>query len=638
MNAQDKFLEENQPKVESQKLRAAASGLFMGWADELEAGVRAAVFEDRPYEEIRDEIRSKVEAYQEANPGESLSFEALGAVAPTALMFLVPGGQAAGATNVSRIAGPAMKLLQRGSIEGGITGAGESKAESVLGVAGDAATGAATGAVVSPIVGKAGNVIVGGGSKVMNWMRQNLGGRPSDAAMAELKRLADSTGKSVDDIVQDIADGKILAENRSLAAAVRAIKSKGPEEAGTAPSVIEETLRARQKETTGAATEAAQSALFPGASTRNVFESIDAMDQSLKAAEKRGYRDVFRANPNVDDGTAQAFEKLAKRFPDLTKELDQFYKENNLVPLFKRNTDGSLEMVRIPSLEDSEIFYRLMRDEGAARWSAGKGKTAEPLTNAAASWKRMLDIKYPDLKQVRADAAQRLSGTEAFKQGRKAFSMDADALQFEFQAMSPEAQDQFRAGVLAAWKNKVRRSPAVQARGADVDRQEGAVLKIVLGDNFESILQKRLEIAGENAEAVNRILYGSMTAPQQAAEKAIGAGQISLAEVSEAISLNPIAIAGVVSKSLKSELPNLKPADYQKIADILVSTDPDVVRKVLNDTMAGGELADLAQRILATGAEGARRAATVTSSGATSQAVSPGVQSLIDMATGGMAP
>ena len=65
MNAQDKFLEENQPKVESQKLRAAASGLFMGWADELEAGARALLLEDRPYEEIRDEIRSKVKAYQE---------------------------------------------------------------------------------------------------------------------------------------------------------------------------------------------------------------------------------------------------------------------------------------------------------------------------------------------------------------------------------------------------------------------------------------------------------------------------------------------------------------------------------------------------------------------------------------------
>lgn len=624
--------------VEPQRLRTVASGLLMGWADELEAGVRSALMEDRPYEEIRDEIRTKVKAYQEANPTESLSLEVLGAAAPTAAAFLIPGGQPAAAANVARLGSGAMSLAGRGFAEGAITAAGQSEADTALGVAGDTAVGGVTGAIISPVTGIAGKKLTGMAGNVMNWLRSNVGERPSDAAMAELQRLASGTGKSIDEIVQDIADGKILAENKTLAAAVRAIKSKGPEEAGTAPSTIDETLRRRSQETAERAIQASEEALMPGASTRNVFESINATDDMLKAAERKGYRDVFRANAEVDTGTASALQKLAQRFPKLADELNQYYSENALVPLFKKNANGSLELARIPSLEDSEIFYRLMRDEGSARWAAGKGKTAEPLTNAASAWKRMLDMKYPDLKTVRREAAERLGGAEAFKQGRKAFGMDADELEFEFNALSPEAKEQFRAGVLAAWKNKLRRSGTAAARGADTSRQEGSVLKIVLGDKYEDVLRRELEVAGESAEAVNRILYGSMTAPQAAAEKAIGSGQIGMSDIMAAYSMDPIAMTAVIGKALQKNAPQLKPRDYEKITQVLISEDPEFVKRMLNDKVSLGDITSKIEGLLATSAEATRRAATVTGSGAASQATSPATQSLIDMATQGISP
>lgn len=624
--------------VESQRLRTAASGLLLGWADELEAGIRSALLEDRPYEEIRDEIRSKVKAYQEANPGEALTLEVLGAAAPTAAAFLIPGGQPAAAANAARLTGGMASLAKRGFAEGAVTAAGQSEADTALGVAADTGVGGVTGAVISPVVGAAGKAVAGKAGDVMNWLRTNVGSRPSDAAMAELQRLAAGTGKSVDEIVQDIADGKILAENRTLAAAVRAIKSKGPQEAGTAPSTIDETLRRRSQETGERAMAASEEALMPGASTRNVFESINASDEVLKAAERRGYRDVFRANTEVDTGVASALQKLGQRFPKLADELNEYYSENALVPLFKKNADGSLELARIPSLEDSEIFYRLMRDEGAARWSAGKGKTAEPLTNAAAAWKRMLDMKYPDLKTVRREASERMSGAEAFKAGRKAFGMDADELEFEFSALSPQAKEQFKAGVLAAWKNKLRRSGTAAARGADTSRQEGSVLKIVLGDKYEEVLRKELEVAGESAEAVNRILYGSMTAPQAAAEKAIGSGQIGMADIMAAYSMDPIALTAVVGKALQKNAPQLRPSDYERITQVLLSENPEFVRRMLNDQVSLGDATKVIEAALATGAEATRRAATVTGAGSASQAVSPGTQSLVDMATQGISP
>ena len=626
------------PPVESQMLRTAGQGLLMGWADELEAGVRAMLFEDRPYEQIRDEIRAKVSAYQEQNPGEALTMEALGAIAPTAAAFLIPGGQPAAAANTARIASGLSSLAKRGFAEGAVTGAGQSEAETIGGVALDAGTGGVTGAVISPVVGAAGNVVKGKASDVMSWLRSNVGQRPSDAAMAELKRLADATGDSVDQIVQDIQDGKILAENRTLAAAVRAIKSKGPQEAGTAPSDIDTTLRQRAKETSARAGEAAERALMPGASSRNVFQSIKASDDALKAAERRGYQDVFGANPEVSPNIATSLEDLARRFPKLADELNQGYRENNLVPLFAPGRSGTLNLQRVPTLEDAEVFYRLMRDEGNARWMAGKGQTAEPLTNAMGIFKGQLDQTYPALAAVRKDAAARLGAKDAFDAGRKAFARDVDELEFEFEAMNPEAKQAFKAGVLAAWKNKVRRSPTAVARGAEVTRQEGAVLKTVLGENFETMLKKELEIAGESAEAVNRILYGSMTAPQAAAEKAIGSGQIGMAEVVGAYSLDPLAMAAIVGKLVQKNAPGLRPNDYERITEVLLSDDPDFVARMLNDQVSLGDASRVIEGVLATGAEASRRAATVTGSGRASQAVSPGMQGILDMATQGIAP
>lgn len=606
-------------EVEPQKLRTAAQGLLFGWADELEAAVRSAILEDRPYEEIRNEIRAQVKAYQEANPGEALTYELLGAAAPTVAMMLAPGGQAAAASNVARMGG--FQLAKRGAAEGAVAGAGSSEAEDVTGMALDAGVGFATGGFLSPVAGKALSGVSNKAGQVANWLRTNAGGRPSDTAMAELQRLAQGTGKSVDQIIDEIAEGRIMAENRTLAAAVRAIHSKGSPEAGQSSAMIDETLRSRADKTAGIAGEAVERELYPGATASNVFESINASDEILKAAERKGYRDVFRVNPEVDAGTAEALQSLVQRFPSMANELNKYYSENALVPLFKVAEDKSINLARIPSLEDAEVLYRLMRDEASARWSAGKGTTAGPMTQASSVLKRMLDIKHPELKSVRADAASRMGAKDAFQDGRKAFGRDADEVEFEFKAMSPESQKAYRAGVLAAFRNKMRRSPTAAGRAADPSRQEGAILEIVAGSRYKEALQTPLEIAGESAEAKNRILYGSMTAPEAAAEKAIGSGQVGMGEVMQAFGGDPLAMASIIGKKLQSTMPKLSPQDYEVVTKVLLSEDPDFVGKILRDEVALGAIQQKIMPILDTLAEAGRTSTTrVGAAGATEEA------------------
>jgi len=594
-----------QAPVESQKLRTFAQGLSFGFGDELEAVARSA-FTGRDYNEVRDEIRQKIKSYQDANPGEALTMEVLGSIAPTAAAFLIPGAQPAAAAQASRTATSLGRLATREAGMGALTGVGISEEESLGGMAQDALIGGTTSAVLAPIA-RVGTERIGSiGSDVFDWIRSNVGERPSQAAFAEIQRLAEGTGKTVDEIVQDIADGKIMAENRTLAAAVRAIRSKG-DRAGTSAGTITEGLMERRGRTADVASQAVEKELgVTGASSRNVFQAINAEDEALEALERSGYKAVFGANRELAPELATDLREILKKYPNIQSELNQYYRESgSLVPLFKGDTG---ELARMPSLEDAEIAYRLLRDEAGALYQTGKGTRAGSYKVDAKSLKNKLDSAYPDLAETRAVAASRRSAKDAFADGRKAFGKDADEVQFEFDQLSranPEAAKAYQAGVLAAFRNKMRRSQSVAGRAADPDRQEGAILKAVMGDAYEmpqirqagdaarvTSPQTELATAGESAEAVQRIIFNSMTAPEQAASKAFGSG-VNMSDLLMAYSANPLAITAIVGQKIARSMDSseiLTPKDYEKITEILMSEDPDLVRRVLEDKVAMGDI------------------------------------------------
>lgn len=619
--------------ADTQKIRSLGQGLLFGWADELEAGVRS-MMSDRSYKEIRDEIRSKIKQYQQENPGEAITYELLGAAAPTALSFLVPGGGAVttGAT-ASRVGGiGARQLMKRGATEGFVAGAGASEEETASGVIGSGLGGAATGAVVSPVAGKTLEAATGKLAQIANLLREKIGERPSDMAISQLQQLATGTGKSIDEIIDDIANGRILAENRTLAAAVRAIKSKGAD-AGEAPSMIESGLRGRAKTTAEQARDVVSKELMPESSGANVAKAFEASDEALRRLERRGFRSVFSTHKELDSEATSILDEVSKRFPMVRNELGGYYKETGIVPLYKIDDAGAVSLNRVPSLEDAEVAYRLLRDEASKRYSAGSGTSANVVRDAAKQLKNALDAKYPDLKNVRALSAQRFSTKEAFAEGKKAFGMDADDVEFAFEKMSPQQKAAFKGGVLQAFRNKMRRSPTAVGRAADLDRQEGAILKIVAGENYEKVLQQPLAIAGESQEAANKILYGSMTAPESAASKALGSGKVSMQELMSAFGGNPMAIAAIVGKRLEQAMPQLSARDYEKVTEVLLSTDPEFVRKMLTDQVSLGNIMQKISPIVRAVESGATRSATYGSSAAVGEETGPISSGLLERLT-----
>jgi hypothetical protein len=579
--------------VESQKFRTAMQGATYNFADEIEAAVRSVLPESLgggEYENIRNELRQKLSAYKEANPGEALSYELAGALVPAIGMMAVPGLQGGGAARLATIAGTEGLGSYLGQIEDF-----EDFDRS------DAALATSISAVGGPLAQKTLSAAGAGGSQLIKYVRGKFGDAPATAVQSELRRLAEATGQSVDEVIQDVMDGRIMAENKTLQATVRALRSKG----GGAAREITEQIPARRKATRAAAVEGMQEGLAPGMSG-NVIKAMKATDEELGKLEREAYKAVFGGIPNVNTALAREMESILGRFPDARAAMGRIYNKRNTVPLW--NEERNI-LRRVPNLEDAEILRRLLDDEASVLFRAGSGTEGGATADIAKAFREMLDDAYPDVRSVRADAAVRREMRDQFAAGQKALSMNADALDVAFNEVKGKgdaAVRAFRAGVMDAIRNAARRRPALMGRLADPERQEGAVLRVVFPDESIDQIQKRLEIAEGSQDLYGKVFQNSMTAPEQAARSLIGTGDISVFEMQEMLKGNPAALMAGLAKMVSKAMPEMSDADRTSVARVLLSEDPQLVIRALKDNTQLDKLLARIQQIVNAGAAGAR--------------------------------
>ena len=85
--------------------RAAFQGLSFGFADEIEAAVRAAFDSGKTYAEVVKDVRGQIDSFRDRNPAAAYSTEIAAAVLPTIAANFIPGlGQAATAGRAKQLA------------------------------------------------------------------------------------------------------------------------------------------------------------------------------------------------------------------------------------------------------------------------------------------------------------------------------------------------------------------------------------------------------------------------------------------------------------------------------------------------------------------------------------------------------
>ena len=558
--------------VESQKARTFAQGVSFGFSDEIEAAVRSIVPGSKGYDSIRDELRTQLSAYKEANPGEALTFELAGALVPSIAMMMVPGGQVAGMGNLGRAA-------TTSALESGLSAIGQSEAKTGKEFVGDVTKGTAAGTVIGTGVeltlGKFGQL----GRKLIDFTRAKFGGADT-AVQKELLRLSESTGKTVDEIIADVAEGRIIADNMTLGNAIKAMVNEG----GVTRSEILSASGDRAARTREQAMGELRETMTPQQGDPNVIRARRQTQEQLKAEESAAYGQAFKSGQNVSAQVADEMLNILQTVPTSRQALKEIYEARNIVPLFRQMDDGSIQFMRSPTLEDAEILRRNIKEQTGTRYRAGEGTMGEVLGAKEKTLRSAIDVESPDLAAVRASFAQRASAQELFEIGQKrGLTMNVDELQVLVESLSPEKLDALRAGMMDAINNRARRSGTTIRDLANEDRQLGAALRVVLPKGpSQSVLQS----VGRAAEAgeMNRFIQPQAGSPTQALMKESelrGAG-VSAEDILRGSQFDPMALIRIIKTAIPSAQ-GVSDQQMTQVARVLFSEDPKLVEAALKD-------------------------------------------------------
>ena len=601
MKARSAAREEEVAAIPKQRTRAFSQGASLGTADEIEAYSRS-FFEDRPYEEILAEIRGGLKAYKEAYPKSSMAWELGGALAPA----LVPGGQA----SLGRAAG-------RAALEGAAYafGTGEGSAAERLE---RVPMGLAGGAVGGSLGYGAGKLAGFTANKLADAARRKLGGRGSTIVENEIQRLVKQTGKTPDEITQDIMDGRVLAENKSIQAAVRTLRAQG----GEASTTIERGLTGRAEQMRAAA----MAGMRQGMGDVGEGSQVAARrtnEAATAAAERAAYGSL--AGVPAPDEVIGALQDTLKRVPSAAKEVEiRLQAQTGKKPFFSIGEDGSVAFSRTPTVEEAESIRRAVANRASALYrQESMGAAGEAVAGAEKELRGVLDFSIPELASTRAQAAAIRANRDAYTAGAKAMVGDvneklADFAELQQGPNAAEAVGSFRAGLMQALEGRAATGSrqGMIRNLANPETKEGMLLREVFPqDQLDEVL-KSLDIAKDAQTAASGVLVGTGSPTADVGFEAARQGMgLNAGEIAGVVSGSPVETLNVASKLVgRFFRSGLTDAERNKIAQILVSTDPQVVRNAVIDESGMQAFADAVAKA-AMAARGGARGAAATQTG-----------------------
>ena len=580
----------------SQRLRSIAQGVTMGGADEMEARLRASVT-GRPYEEVLAEIRGQMRAYQQQAPLESLGYEAFGGMIPAAGITLATGGAAAPVT--AAMTGPRVVPLVRGLLGTSAIGGAQGGVTGFLSGEGDIyerlariPQSTAIGATVAPGVQAA---FMGMGKltdTVLDYARRITGGRGGKAAESEIQRLATESGLTTDEIVQRIARGEIMAENQTLLNAVRGLYAQG----GEAATTIQRSLTRRPDQLRSEVLTEMQQRLVSGLDpnfvgprprNENVLRYYKATDDEARQLENQLYTQAFKTGGVINEGLLSSLKDALKRSPSAVKDINDIYvAQTGRKPFFSFDKKGEVTFARPPTLEDAEIIRRGLQATINSAYTAGRGGVGEALKPVEASLRTAIDESSQAVSAARRQAAERRTARDAFKEGRTVFGKSADEVDIYMQTImsDPASVNAFRAGVMDAVRNQMTsgRRTSMMNLFSNPETKQGAILRTIYpGDELEGILN-RISVASQAQTAKNVVLGGSLTAPTAMQARRFGES-VTADDLVGVVQGSPLAAMRVVGKVAGESSKGLSERDRNRIAQILVSEDPNIVRNALAD-------------------------------------------------------
>ena len=605
-------------------------GLFMGSGEEIEAGIRSGLSkftsDPKTYAQMRDQLRLQIKQFQTDNPGTAITSEIVGGLIPTVALMIGGAGTggattAVGTANIARmgntfknIIGAGKNTLGSAATAGAIAGAGYSEEDDILGVAKDAGISAGASMAGTKLLGGAGALVGSGFKKLMEKTRRVAGDQYVGPVQEFLVKQMQTTGKTLDETIDDIRRGGVMAEDDQLSPILKVLASQGNEAAGD----VKNAATARASRTLDQANKSVREALAPDIDDKNVLRALQASSDNLKASQGVEYEKIFaKAQGSVPQGLSDKMKGILQKNPKARSKLSELYvNDDTTTPFFKivRNEETGKDIVnfsREPKLQDAEKLLRRMETMSRKEFetSAGDPDLGRQLKIVANRLRKDIDNLSPELAAVRADFASREAVDSAVKLGRSMSTKPADEIEVVLAQMSPEEQTGFRAGMQMSIRNQMTRSsesfPGI-AGGLDrSNKNPNEVLQAILPKNKVSTVIDDLATAGRSQEAKKAVNL-SKQSPTYAATQAqknldnVGQAATFTAQLNQG---NVLAAMGILARKFLPEpkVLGLTPEEAQTAVRVLFSEEPDfVLRALADDTLAGDatrKLAKIAQNI-----------------------------------------
>jgi len=511
-----------------------------------------------------------------------------------------------GGASTAAVAPTLARMAGIGAVQGGLAafGTGEGGAvERLSRVPGGAVAGSVGSAVGGGVVRAAGS----GLATLTDATRRLVGNRGSSIVENEIQRLARQTNRTPDEIADDILNGRLLAENKSIQAAVRTLRSGG----GDASRIIQEGLEQRPAMTRAAAMDDLNKYLAD-ISAPSALQAQRRSEDVARVAERAAYSQ-FRDMPAPDEVVAALADTL-RRVPSAAEEVGIALRaQTGAAPFFEILEDGSVQFTRSPTVAEVENVRRAVGNRASALYRGNMGAAGEAVSEAETGLRGLLDEAVPELSTTRATAASVRSQRDAFDAGQKAFSGDVNERLMEFAKLTDPSQiEAYRAGLMAAIQARAATGSrqSMIKNFADETKKEGRILREVLPQDALDDVLRSVQTAERSQDAANFVLGGSPTAETLMEQGRQGLG-LSVSDISGALSMDPTAMVNVASKITDRFRRDLTDAERARIARILVSEDADLVRRAIEDDGALAILRDKIERISATASSGAARAGAV---------------------------
>lgn len=548
------------PTIAGLPMRGAITALqapLMGFGDELFGGLSAAGRSvanlvgagngqsfGQNYRDSRDYVRGITDQFKQDAPITSMA-TGLAASAPL-MMIGGPTGPAATAMSGMARMGQAGKV---GALYGALSGAGDSTAESPLGVLADTGKGAAI----------SGGLALGGqgAANILGAAGSNIAQRISDTSAADKARLmlADMLAKDtripnapVETRLAALGPKATITDATPAGSNIRQMADTLSVLPGDAKKMAEALITQRQSGRAGRLVTAADNAL--GTSGKGYTDTLNALDAAKKAAAQPFYQKLEGVSIRADSDLAGVLkaaesahggaEKLAVLKQELPIDLSKI-KAGDDVPL------NALDKVK-------QALWDLAE--------SSKGEFGKPtsLSNAYNDLRVKLTGKMDELsphdvngsiyKQARDAYGGKAMLEAAVREGRGAMKEDALAIADTTKGMGASELEAFRIGALQAIRDKVG-TQSGQSALLEMWKNPGISdkLKQIFGNNYEKFASavanekqlKLIESTGRGSQTAAR-LFGS--GEMDALNAAASVGQAAAG----AAHGNPLPIVGAIAK------------------------------------------------------------------------------------------